>query len=150
MTTTTHTPGPWKVETWKYKTPAREVLTINTKFDAIAQTCGLWRDGDDSANEEEANARLIAAAPDLLAALESQVSALDSALSAYRMGERSSVIIEHARAAIEAARDAIDKATISATRSSCTCDAECNGPVPNYCSEHDGDYSAFLAASNCD
>lgn len=32
----------------------------------------------------------------------------------------------------------------------CTCDAECNGPVPNYCSVHDGDYSSFLAANNCD
>jgi hypothetical protein len=32
----------------------------------------------------------------------------------------------------------------------CTCDAECNGPVPNYCPVHDGNYSSFLAANNCD
>jgi len=39
---------------------------------------------------------------------------------------------------------------VKAAPYACTCDAECNGLVPNYCSEHDGDYSAFLAFNNCD
>jgi len=30
------------------------------------------------------------------------------------------------------------------------CNAPCDGPVPPYCPEHDGNYSAFLALNNCD
>ena len=37
-------------------------------------------------------------------------------------------------------------------RSGCTCHMEQDSmcPVPNYCPVHDGDYSSFLVASNCD
>jgi hypothetical protein len=70
MNTHTHTPGPWRIETWIYQN-AREVVTIQTDKDAIATACNLWRDGDDSTFEVMANARLIAAAPELLEALQS-------------------------------------------------------------------------------
>ena len=30
------------------------------------------------------------------------------------------------------------------------CNAPCNGPVPPYCPEHDGNYSDFLVSCNCD
>jgi hypothetical protein len=69
MNTHTHTQGPWRVENWIYQN-AREVVTIQTDKDAIATACNLWRDGDDSTFEVMANARLIAAAPEMLAALE--------------------------------------------------------------------------------
>ena len=67
-TTTTHTPAPWRVETWEYQN-ARKVLIIQTDQDAIAETCNLWRNSLDAFSEESANARLIAAAPELLEAL---------------------------------------------------------------------------------
>jgi|688.fasta_scaffold1232921_2 hypothetical protein len=70
MNTHTHTQGPWRIETWIYQN-ARESVTIQTDKDAIATACNLWRDGDDSTFEVMANARLIAAAPDLLEALQS-------------------------------------------------------------------------------
>jgi hypothetical protein len=70
MNTHTHTQGPWRVENWIYQN-AREVVTIQTDKDAIATACNLWRDGDDSTFEVMANARLIAAAPEMLAALQS-------------------------------------------------------------------------------
>ena len=74
--THTHTSGPWRVENWKYpnsKEVARRdgIVTIVTESDAIAQLCNLWRPDDDPAetiskNEVMANARLIAAAPEML------------------------------------------------------------------------------------
>ena len=74
----THTPDPWRIETWIYQN-AREVVTIQTDKDAIATACNLWRDGDDSTFEVMANARLIAAAPEMLAALESLAIGLSPA-----------------------------------------------------------------------
>ena len=55
-----HTPGPWRVET------ERAYIQI-TPTDNVA-ICELWRRGNPEL--EMANARLIAAAPDLLEALE--------------------------------------------------------------------------------
>ncbi len=75
---TQHTPGPWTVETWNYAmaTPPRKELTITAEKDAVAKVNGLWRSERtvseiDERQEEKANARLIAAAPELLAALKS-------------------------------------------------------------------------------
>jgi hypothetical protein len=61
----THTPGPWRV----FTTPAGKIIGIGELTgDGVtdARFC-LWR-GDSA--EAEANARLIAAAPELLAALK--------------------------------------------------------------------------------
>jgi hypothetical protein len=68
---TTHTPGPWRVHE---KSPT---LVIDKHGLVIAQAhsyaeCGIMRD------EAEANARLIAAAPELLEALESVVEMYDA------------------------------------------------------------------------
>ncbi len=73
----THTPGPWRIDTWIYQN-AREVVTIQTDKDAIATACNLWRDGDDSTFEVMANARLIAAAPELLEACMVALAAIKS------------------------------------------------------------------------
>lgn len=69
----THTPGPWTVEPWSYDNGRRMVHTIQTKTDAVAQLCNLYRHPDhtDADAEMMANARLIASAPELLEALES-------------------------------------------------------------------------------
>ena len=89
----THTPGPWRVENWIYQN-AREVVTIQTDKDAIATACNLWRNGDDSTFEVMANARLIAAAPDLLAALEELCADkyLADPINADRMGKAKAAI----------------------------------------------------------
>lgn len=60
--TTKHTPGPWRV--------ARKVsncVVARGGLDIIAQCDTI---GEETRDTENANARLIAAAPDLLAALE--------------------------------------------------------------------------------
>jgi len=77
MKTDIHTSGPWKVENWKY-TDSRSawrrdgVPTIVGVNDAIAEVFNLYRPNaeDDAESEAMANARLIAAAPEMLAALE--------------------------------------------------------------------------------
>ena len=77
MKTHTHTPGPWRVEDWKY-TDSRfswrrdGVPTIVSANDAIAEAFNLYRPNaeDDAESEALANARLIAAAPELLEALQ--------------------------------------------------------------------------------
>ncbi len=56
MSTKTHTPGPWRVH------PKNNERVIQSSED-IAVMCGIFRD----TIEREANARLIAAAPELLA-----------------------------------------------------------------------------------
>ena len=61
QTETKHTPGPWKVF---YTTTGQTILGIGEADGAEGITdaqFGLWRDGA----EREANARLIAAAPEL-------------------------------------------------------------------------------------
>jgi hypothetical protein len=77
METHKHTPGPWTVEDWEYKVKGREhvpVIVSTGSNDAVAEALGLWRNGEDSEEERNANARLIAAAPDLLEALQGFVN----------------------------------------------------------------------------
>lgn len=69
MIDTKHTPGPWSSdheyeETWDTQTN----IYVGVKNILIAQVCET--DGNISNEEFEANARLIAAAPDLLEALK--------------------------------------------------------------------------------
>lgn len=90
-------------------------------------------------NTQTANARLIAAAPELLAAL---IGLADCAGITALPGFRADL-----DEAMTTARAVIDKAT---KPSRCTCGRESDGPVPNYCPEHDGEYSSFLAFNNCD
>ena len=88
--TTKHTPGPWNVESWVYKTAGREnVPTITTAYDAIAEASPLWcpDDREDEREEERAaNARLIAAAPDLLRAALAVLSDLEHYVSTHGPG----------------------------------------------------------------
>ena len=93
----THTPAPWRVEIWTYQNK-REELAIQNDSDAIAKISSLWREGDDSSAEEMANARLIAAAPDLLAHLKMLIIGICEGIDIPKDG-----------AAITAAKEIISK-----------------------------------------
>ena len=51
---------------------------------------------------------------------------------------------------LESALDALIQDATDDDDACSACDGPCDGPVPPYCPEHDGDYSAFLALHNCD
>jgi hypothetical protein len=69
MKNTPHTPAPWEVD---YSGNCH--LGIIDKNDRTLAFCSLQNENGD---EDEANARLIAAAPDLLSALERAVSIIE-------------------------------------------------------------------------
>jgi hypothetical protein len=85
-----HTPGPWILDVdcsgW----------SIGPEGMTVALTCGVATDEDISEEEEKANARLIAAGPDLLKALKRVCS----------HGYRTSPDWDNARAAIAKAEGA--------------------------------------------
>ena len=69
---TQHTPGPWAVN------PVGAVVDSFRATGEIVPVCALlWPTDVRSEDETEANARLIAAAPDLLAALKALVDVID-------------------------------------------------------------------------
>lgn len=67
-TVSPHTPGPWHAREWNCHAPTTVGVGADLRqFQPVAECSGLG--SNFSNNEEEANARLIAAAPELLAAL---------------------------------------------------------------------------------
>ena len=62
-----YTPGPWSYEIVRKGSPNRDKLAIFADGDVIAMAYG---DGSDTQHDGQANARLIAAAPEMLAELE--------------------------------------------------------------------------------
>lgn len=103
--TAQHTPGPWNVDMWEYPQDDRRELVIQTATNRLAVLD--WDQGQDNPytiadNEARANARLIAAAPELLAALEY--------LTDLAAGPPGGVTIDQKRAAMDRARAAIAKA----------------------------------------
>ena len=97
MSKTKHTPGPWRVQV----TGHSFVVEAHTHTEVIS----VDENGNPCRWSEynEANARLIAAAPEMLAALETAYMALIGYLPAHRN--------DVTDAAISAARAAIAKAT---------------------------------------
>ena len=67
-----HTPGPWYAESGHEQRNGQLYWQVTDGNDAIMQNQFCWCQGD-----QEANARLIAAAPDLLEALEMALVWLD-------------------------------------------------------------------------
>ena len=65
-----HTKENWTIKEWTYKNGLLRKLMIQTDKDAVAEVLGLYRPDDLENKEMQANARLIAAAPDLLEALK--------------------------------------------------------------------------------
>lgn len=88
------TPGPWRpVIIIDYR---HAIRVVNDEGEVARVVCG----GDVSREEAEANARLIAAAPDLLATLEALLPAVgEFPRDPYTLG-----LVEDARAAIRKAR----------------------------------------------
>ena len=102
-----HTPGPWRID-WSGGAPTRDesncelVCLPHPTFDAIEIFCRSERDHYD---EHQANARLIAAAPDLLEAL----AEASATLSNIPAPHNHSLWVRMCRA-IRRAEDAIAKA----------------------------------------
>lgn len=93
MTTTSHTPGPWNLELEEHRAPSdwmAGVVAVGNPYEgtyrALARVSQPEHAYDDEENARvEADARLIAAAPDLLAALQSILRAYTDA-EAGRVG----------------------------------------------------------------
>lgn len=102
-TTATHTPGPWKVY---HPISTAESLGIDA---ASGESVVVWGERHEGiiGERREANARLIAAAPELLEALRFCIPALEWSVA----NSPSAVRRSSARSDLEIARAAIAKAT---------------------------------------
>lgn len=69
----THTPGPWTVD-WDYD----EGWNHHIESSPGNRICFMAHDGADHQKQFDANARLIAAAPDMLAALKDLLAIIDA------------------------------------------------------------------------
>ena len=103
-TQATHTLGPWKINRSVFSSQATTELHIGTPIhtSAVVYIDNLGKHSE----EQEANARLIAAAPELLAALKLALGPLQQAQNTMRSVEAASAFI--------AARAAIAKAEVRA------------------------------------
>ena len=111
MSEAKHTPGPWLIA----KTDAAFVYALNdsgyNRFWAHVIGGNLRRGESTTKVETEANARLIASAPDLLDALIKYMNAIDMFDLASKDGINYHGAIGNRLAAEEIAREAIAKAT---------------------------------------
>jgi hypothetical protein len=87
MSKAKHTPGPWIVGDQRRRDPGC-ILIHTSSGESIASAWNLMRpDGSGPDTPMEANARLIAAAPDLLAACKSAMELLDGLGGADVLGD---------------------------------------------------------------
>ena len=95
----THTPGPWLavIESPRYS-HGMHYISVESSDLFLAKTCGR------SLEEAQANARLIAVAPDLLAALKHLIQRMDD------NPEVRAACLDSMPQAVEYARSAISKA----------------------------------------
>ena len=110
-----HTPGPWEICRWDSKTVEARIQSLHEddedtepEFLVVADVYG----GDLEGSEAEANARLIAAAPDLLGALMSILDyapQMELCMASHYGGESFTYV--GFRGYIADAKAAIDKAT---------------------------------------
>ena len=102
MSTTTHTPGPWRFDNVRatIRNPDGEPVVV------------LIFCGDDSMAQEDANGRLIAAAPELL---RCAVMALEELQEAARVNPLAPIAFRALQAAITAATSASDHPTTEHT-----------------------------------
>ena len=81
----THTPGPWRIDHQRIGPHGEPVALLCDVNDPMSGTVIDWPRGNDSGTamsiddaENEANARLIAAAPETLAALKSLLDSIEN------------------------------------------------------------------------
>jgi hypothetical protein len=87
-----HTPGPWKVETERFRPRDIDYFVVPSNPDSGIAICEIYR------KPYKANARLIAAAPELLSALKLAEEAI---LDAERIaGFGQPMVLSHIRDAI--------------------------------------------------
>jgi hypothetical protein len=104
MTTTQHTPGPWKKGRQHRDTGNIDIAAQGTDTLVAIITCEEWGYGGKvSRKEAAANARLFEVAPELLASLQDTTEAL------------ANVLLHHGEAMSEGDRDGRKK-TVSAAR----------------------------------
>jgi len=137
---TQHTPGPWEIR--PSSNPAngagwRDIVSIGATFNPSYVGEALEND-----------ARLIAAAPLLLEALRQTEQHLTRIARAFYVGGKASDLKQAFAGWKDTAESA--RSAIAAATKCPACNAAPNGPVPAYCPEHDGDYSAWLVANNID
>lgn len=93
-----HTLGPWHVDP---AYPLSVMASDARKNEPLWLVCNCIGNLDDSPSEEEANARLIAAAPELLAAVENLLDVMDLETDAQKeFSKQTQEIIDAAYAAI--------------------------------------------------
>ena len=111
-----HTPGPWTAN-FDHQQNACAHVRASNGYNEVATVFVASEDGDQKRDENgcwpdqpvrDANARLIAAAPDMLAALQELLAVTPAVAPAAGM---LAGIVERHRAAIDGARAAIAKAT---------------------------------------
>lgn len=93
----THTPGPWKVHPYRNGKigPYNMAIDVGPAGRMVAQICGEF-EKPVAGDEAEANARLIAAAPDLLTALKALVIATDGHPGSVRQRDEARAAIAKA------------------------------------------------------
>jgi hypothetical protein len=85
---TKHTPAPWTVNTTDYTNGIGIECVVNGIGHTVCTDQFCYPDFQQHGSEEKlANAKLIAAAPELLEALESLVKAIDFSVLGYKMPE---------------------------------------------------------------
>lgn len=99
-----HTPGPWKTYRGAVWSTHESVSGPVTKGMRTNHVCAISERLKMPDGEREANARLIAAAPDMLAALEAIISQMDQGGQGATQVFNRDACIQHARAAIAKAR----------------------------------------------
>ena len=100
---TKHTPGPWMVHTYDVNLgPYNKALDVGTSGRAVAKVIGEF-ENPKVGDQARANARLIAAAPELLEALEAVTRRLEHVLHKNGISALPTDI-KNARAAIAKAR----------------------------------------------
>jgi hypothetical protein len=76
--TTEHTPGPWTFDTSGEGKPCSIITSVHDEHGPDDDVCEVYGGNTDCEKTREANARLIAAAPEMLSALYGLVGCLDN------------------------------------------------------------------------
>ena len=105
-----HTPGPWETQLWKLGEAKTAQIVVNGKSDCVAFIKPLFHHVEEAprGGEMEANARLIAAAPELLAALK--ILEVGCSEASLRHHQKSGTTDKLAETLLQIIREAVEKA----------------------------------------